>query len=214
MPTDIKLQSLGLIQYEQALADMQAFNERRSDETMDELWFLEHPAVYTLGINAAEEHVLQTTDTPILRVDRGGQVTWHGPGQLVVYTLIDLKRKNLGVRELVCRLERSIIQTLESYDIQAVGRDGAPGVYTDDAKIASIGLRIRHSCSYHGIAINVNTNLEAFRAINPCGYEGLEVTGKTKTVLLRGKIAIQDGEAKIGPGFGQYIPRKKAATKI
>ena len=116
------------------------------------------------------------TTPPVIRVDRGGQVTWHGPGQLVVYVMLDLKRKKLGVRDLVCRLEKSIIATLAGYGIAAQGREGAPGVYTDDAKIASIGLRVRHQRCYHGISINVNADLTAFERINPCGYEGLQVT--------------------------------------
>ena len=167
---------LGNVPYELSLREMQDFNEARITDTPDEIWLLEHPAVFTLGINAREEHILDAGTTPVVRVDRGGQVTWHGPGQLVVYTLLDLQRKKLGVRDLVCRLERSIISTLDSFGINASGREGAPGVYTEDAKIASIGLRIRHHRCYHGISINVNPDLDAFKGINPCGYEGLAVT--------------------------------------
>jgi lipoyl(octanoyl) transferase len=155
---------------------MQSFNDARDRATIDELWWLEHPSVFTLGINAAEEHVLDAADTQVVRTDRGGQVTWHGPGQLVVYVMLDLARKRLGVRDLVCRLEKSVISTLAGYGIEATGREGAPGVYTGGAKIASIGLRVRHQCCYHGIAINVSNDLEAFARINPCGYDGLAVT--------------------------------------
>jgi lipoyl(octanoyl) transferase len=176
MHTSVYIRSPGLITYEQALGDMQAFNEARTPDTIDELWMLEHPPVFTLGINASDSHILDAGNIPVLRVDRGGQVTWHGPGQLVVYVLLDLQRKQLGVRELVSRLERSIVSTLEGYGILAKGREGAPGVYTGGAKIASLGLRIKHHCCYHGIAINVNANLEPFSRINPCGYKGLAVT--------------------------------------
>lgn len=176
MHTPVYIRSPGLVAYEQALSEMQTFNAARTQNTIDELWLLEHPSVFTLGINATEEHVFNAGNIPIMRVDRGGQVTWHGPGQLVVYVLLDLKRKKLGVRELVHRLERSIISTLKGYGIKAEGREGAPGVYTGGAKIASLGLRIKRHCSYHGLAINVNANLEPFSRINPCGYKGLAVT--------------------------------------
>jgi lipoyl(octanoyl) transferase len=186
----------GLVAYDQTLQEMQAFNEARIPDTPDELWVLEHPSVFTLGINGADSHILDAGNTPVIRVDRGGQVTWHGPGQLVVYTLLDLQRKKLGVRELVCRLERSIISTLDDYGIKAEGREGAPGVYTENAKIASIGLRIRHQCCYHGIAINVNPDLEAFSRINPCGYDGLAVT---RTCDLGGPDDVTTLTAKLLP---------------
>jgi len=194
MQTKVYIRYPGLVPYEQALQEMQTFNEARTPDTPDELWVLEHPSVFTLGINGADSHIIDAGDIPVIRVDRGGQVTWHGPGQLVVYTLLDLQRKKLGVRELVCRLERSIISTLADYGIKAEGREGAPGVYTNNAKIASIGLRIRHQCCYHGIAINVNANLEAFSRINPCGYEGLAVTrtcdlgGPDNVITLTSKL--------------------------
>jgi lipoyl(octanoyl) transferase len=176
MQTKVYIRYPGLVPYEQALQEMQVFNETRTENTPDELWVLEHPSVFTQGINGADSHILDAGNIPVIRVDRGGQVTWHGPGQLVVYTLLDLQRKKLGVRELVCRLERSIIRTLADFGIEAEGREGAPGVYTGNAKIASIGLRIRHQRCYHGIAVNVNADLKAFSRINPCGYDGLAVT--------------------------------------
>ena len=174
--TPVYIRSLGLVPYTTTLDEMQRFNDARTAETTDELWLLEHPSVFTLGMNAAEEHILDPGNIPVVQVDRGGQVTWHGPGQLVVYLMLDLARKKLGVRDLVCRLERSIIRTLAKYGITAEGREGAPGVYTGDAKIASIGLRVRRNCCYHGIAINVSADLSAFSRINPCGYDGLAVT--------------------------------------
>jgi lipoyl(octanoyl) transferase len=174
--TPVYVRQLGLVPYELTLQEMQSFNDSRSADTPDELWLLEHTPVFTLGINGAEDHIIDAHDTPVIRADRGGQVTWHGPGQLVVYTLLDLQRKKLGVRDLVYALERSVVRTLKTYGINANGREGAPGVYTGDAKIASIGLRVKRHCCYHGISINVNADLHAFSQINPCGYEGLAVT--------------------------------------
>lgn len=176
MQTPVYIRSLGRVPYEQTLKEMQAFNAGRSADTSDELWLLEHPPVYTLGINAAEEHILNAGTTPVVHTDRGGQVTWHGPGQLVVYLLLDLKRKKLGVRQLVCGMEKAVISALADYGIAASGREGAPGVYVGDAKIASLGLRVRNHCSYHGLAVNVNADLAEFGGINPCGYDGLAVT--------------------------------------
>src|SRR5215207_9120829 len=148
---------------------MQAFTEERGPETRDEIWFLEHPPVFTLGMNAAREHVLAPGDIPLVQIDRGGQVTYHGPGQLVVYPLLD-------VRQLVMALENGIIALLAAWNIAAVGRRDAPGIYVDGRKVASIGLRMRRGCSYHGLAFNVAMDLELFRRINPCGFRGLEVT--------------------------------------
>ena len=142
----------------------------------DEIWFLEHPPVFTLGMNAAREHVLAPGDIPLVQIDRGGQVTYHGPGQLVVYPLLDVRRRALGVRQLVMALENGIIALLASWNITAIGRRDAPGIYVEGRKLASIGLRIRRGCSYHGLAFNVAMDLEPFRRINPCGFRGLEVT--------------------------------------
>jgi len=176
MQQPVVIRDLGLVSYADALADMQRFTAARTAAATDEIWLLEHPPVFTLGTNADAAHILNAGDTPVVRTDRGGQVTWHGPGQLVVYLLMDIRRANLGVRELVCRLEQAVITTLASFGVQANGRDGAPGVYCGDAKIASVGLRIRRNCSYHGIAINVCNELTPYAGINPCGYEGLAVT--------------------------------------
>ena len=167
---------LGVIDYQAALQAMQEFTDQRGPDTRDELWLLQHPPVFTLGLNADPDHVLAAGDIPVVQVDRGGQVTYHGPGQLVVYVLMDCRRARMGIKDLVTRLELAVIETLAAYDIVANGREGAPGVYVDDAKIASLGLRIRKGSSYHGLALNVAMDLEPFGRINPCGYEGLKVT--------------------------------------
>jgi lipoyl(octanoyl) transferase len=170
------LRWLGRAEYEPTWRAMQALTEQRGPQTRDEIWFLEHPPVFTLGMNAAREHVLAPGDIPLVQIDRGGQVTYHGPGQLVVYPLIDMRRRALGVRQLVMALENAIIALLASWNIEAIGRRDAPGIYVEGRKLASIGLRIRRGCSYHGLAFNVAMDLEPFRRINPCGFRGLEVT--------------------------------------
>jgi len=154
---------------------MQAFTDARDASARDHIWFLEHPPIYTLGMNAARSHVLAPGDIPLLQIDRGGQVTYHGPGQLVVYPLLNVRRLGIGVRELVVGLENAVIATLADWSIEAVGRRDAPGIYVEGRKIASIGLRIRRGCSYHGLAFNIAMDLSPFGGINPCGYEGLEV---------------------------------------
>jgi len=176
MPLPVLIRELGRVDYSPICADMRHFTATRDAATRDEIWLLEHNPVYTLGTNGDRAHVLAPGNTPIVQTDRGGQVTWHGPGQLVAYVMLDLRRMKLGIRELVCRLERAIIGTLDGYGIAATGREGAPGVYCGDRKIASVGLRIRNHCSYHGIAINVCNDLQPFAGINPCGYAGMAVT--------------------------------------
>ena len=170
------VRELGLQPYEQVWQEMRAFTDQRTASTTDELWLLQHPPVYTLGKNAKAEHVLSPGDIPVIKSDRGGQVTYHGPGQLVVYTLLDLNRKKIGVRELVTRIENSVIELLGQYNIRANARKDAPGVYVEGRKIAALGLRVRRGCSFHGLAFNVKMDLEPFSRINPCGYQGLEVT--------------------------------------
>jgi lipoyl(octanoyl) transferase len=155
---------------------MQRFTDERDSTTPDEIWFLEHPPVFTLGMNASRDHVLSPGDIPVVQIDRGGQVTYHGPGQLVVYPLIDLRRSGLGVRDLVTALERSIIDLATDYGATAVARRDAPGVYVGGRKLASLGIRIRRHSSYHGLAMNVSLDLAPFGRINPCGYQGLEMT--------------------------------------
>lgn len=167
---------LGMVDYEPTWRRMQALAETRGPEQADEIWLLQHPPVFTLGLNGSRTHLLAPGDIPVVQVDRGGQVTYHGPGQLVVYPLLDLGRNGLGVRALVCALERAVIRCVAAYGIEARGDREAPGVYVEARKLASIGLRIRRNCSYHGLALNVDMDLEPFRRINPCGFSGLEVT--------------------------------------
>ena len=166
---------LGRVEYEPTWRAMQRLTEVRDAATPDELWFLEHPPVFTLGMNGKPEHVLAAGDIPVVQIDRGGQVTYHGPGQLVVYPLIDLRRARLGIRELVVALENAIIALCEARGVKAAGRRDAPGVYVDGRKLASIGLRVRRGCSYHGLALNVAMSLEPFQRINPCGFAGLQL---------------------------------------
>lgn len=170
------VRNLGLQSYESIWHEMQVFTNERTETTDDEVWLVQHSPVYTLGKSGKREHLLDTGDIPVLQVDRGGQVTYHGPGQLVVYVLLDIKRLGLGVRELVTRLESSVINMLSEYGIEAASRKDAPGVYVDSKKIAALGLRVRRGYCFHGLALNVEMDLEPFDRINPCGYPGLEVT--------------------------------------
>jgi lipoyl(octanoyl) transferase len=176
MTAPIADQWRGRCDYEPTWREMQALTDARDAATPDAIWFLEHPPVFTLGMNADPQHVLAAGDIPVVRIDRGGQVTYHGPGQLMVYPLIDLRRRQRGVRDLVTALEQATIALLADFGIAAATRAGAPGVYTADAKIASIGIRIRRGASYHGLALNVNMDLAPFDRINPCGYAGLRMT--------------------------------------
>ncbi len=170
------IRQLGRVDYEPTWRAMEKFTLERGAETPDEIWFLEHPPVFTLGLAGKMEHVLAPGDIPVVHIDRGGQVTYHGPGQLVVYPLLNLRRLKLGVRELVEALENGVIDTLAGYGIPARSRRDAPGVYVGERKICSIGIRVRRGCTYHGIAFNVAMDLEPFQRINPCGYTGLEMT--------------------------------------
>lgn len=174
-PGVLIVRELGLQPYETIWHAMQAFTSERGETDTDEIWMLEHPPVFTQGQAGKPEHVLFPGDIPVVQVDRGGQVTYHGPGQLVVYPLINLTRLGLGARSLVTLIETSLVNLLADFDIEAYPRADAPGVYVDERKIASIGLRIRRHCSYHGLALNVTVDLEPFRRINPCGYAGLEM---------------------------------------
>lgn len=172
----IEIRLLGMQAYEPLWRQMQDFTNSRDGNTADEVWFAEHPPVFTLGLNASREHLLATGDIPVIQIDRGGQVTYHGPGQLMIYPLIDLKRARLGVRDLVTALEKSVVDLAAQYDIEAECRREAPGVYVDGVKLASVGLRVRRNASYHGMALNVDMDLEPFNRINTCGYSDLEVT--------------------------------------
>ena len=175
----IAVRSLGRHDYEPLWRSMQQFTDSRSSLTPDEIWFTEHPPVFTLGLNASRDHLLTPGDIPVIQVDRGGQVTYHGPGQLMIYPLIDLKRAGLGVRDLVTALEQTVIDLVAEFDIEAVSRKDAPGVYVEGRKIASIGIRVRRGASYHGMALNIAMDLEPFLRINPCGFSDLEVTDLT-----------------------------------
>jgi lipoyl(octanoyl) transferase len=170
------IRHFGLAPYEPTWRAMQKFTDERTEACVDEIWFVEHQPVFTLGLNASRAHVLAPGDIPVVQIDRGGQVTYHGPGQLVIYPLINLRRAKLGVRDLVMALENSVIAYAADRGIIALGSRQAPGVYVDGAKLASIGLRIRRGASYHGMALNVSLDLEPFQRINVCGYEGLAVT--------------------------------------
>jgi lipoyl(octanoyl) transferase len=176
MPATLGFRDLGLMPYEPVLAAMRRFTDQRTAETGDEVWLVEHPAVFTQGQAGKAEHLLVPGDIPVVQTDRGGQVTYHGPGQLVAYLLLDVRRLGLGVRELVSRIESSLIALLASFDVEAAAKPDAPGVYVDGAKIASLGLRIRNGRSFHGLALNVDMDLAPFRRINPCGYAGLAMT--------------------------------------
>jgi lipoyl(octanoyl) transferase len=172
----IVVRSLGRQAYEPLWRRMQAFTDERQADTADELWFCEHPSVFTLGLNARREHLLAPGDIPVVQVDRGGQVTYHGPGQLMIYPLIDIRRARLGVRELVTGLEQSVVDLVADFGLRAAARPEAPGVYVEGRKIASVGLRIRRGASFHGMALNIDVDLEPFSRINPCGFRDLEVT--------------------------------------
>lgn len=172
---ELVVRTLGEQAYLETWEAMKAFTASRDASTPDEIWLLEHPRVYTQGQAGKAEHILAPGDIPVIQVDRGGQVTYHGPGQLVVYLMIDLTRHRLGVRALVDVIEQSIVQTLASFGITASPRPDAPGVYVGDAKIASLGLRVKRGCSFHGLALNVSMDMEPFRRINPCGYAGMSM---------------------------------------
>jgi len=190
------VRELGRARYLDTWRAMQAFTDQRGVDTPDELWVLEHEPVFTLGMNADPAHLLAPGDIPVLQVDRGGQVTYHGPGQLVVYPLIDLRRAGLGVRDLVTALEQAVIATAASFGIVAATRPGAPGVYVEGAKLASVGIRVRRGASYHGVSINVDMDLGPFSRINPCGFEGLAMT----------QLAALGGPREIAAVAGVLVP--------
>lgn len=172
----MQIRQLGLVEYEPVCEEMSQLTDSRGPDSEDQLWFLQHHPVFTQGQAGKVEHLLFTGDIPVIQTDRGGQVTYHGPGQLVVYPLIDIGRLGWGPRQLVTALEQALIDTLAEWDIEAAARADAPGVYTNNRKIASLGLRIRKGCSFHGLALNIDMDLEPFHRINPCGYAGMEMT--------------------------------------
>jgi lipoyl(octanoyl) transferase len=172
----LHIKALGMVDYEPTWRAMQRFTDERTADTPDEIWLVQHPPTYTQGQAGKPEHLLNPTAIPVVKIDRGGQITYHGPGQIVAYLLLDLRRWKINVRELVRLMEQAVIDLLAEYGVSAQGREEAPGVYVGDAKIAALGLKIRKSCSYHGLSFNVDMDLSPFDNINPCGYEGLRVT--------------------------------------
>ena len=174
--SDLRLRYLGRQEFTPCWEAMRQLTSGRDASTPDEFWLLEHPSVYTLGLNGDPRHLLEPSATPLIQTDRGGQITWHGPGQLVAYTLIDLQRLNIGIKRLVHGLEQAVITLLGQYGLSVEARPDAPGVYVNDAKIASVGLRVSRGCSYHGLSLNVNPDLSFFDRINTCGHPGLTVT--------------------------------------
>jgi len=185
------LRRLGLVPYLPTWEQMREFTLARSDQTPDELWLLEHPPVYTVGLAGKTEHWPRVDNgIPVVRVDRGGQITYHGPGQLVAYLLLDMRRRGLTIRPLVRHMELAVIRLLADYGVEAQGRNDAPGVYVGEAKVAALGLRIKNGCCYHGLALNVDVDLEPFQAINPCGYAGLEVTSTQRLGITDSKELI------------------------
>ncbi len=170
------IKRLGRVDYPATFAAMQEFTAARRDDTADELWLCEHPPVFTQGLSGKPEHLLEDIGIAVVQVDRGGQITYHGPGQVVAYLLLDLRRSGLKVRELVRRIEQAVIDLLAGYGVNAARLTGAPGVYVGNAKVAALGLRVKHGCSYHGVSLNVDMDLTPYSAINPCGYEGMAVT--------------------------------------
>lgn len=188
----VTIRNLGLQEYEPVWRDMQRFTDTRNSTTADEIWFTEHRPVFTLGINASRKHLLEPGDIPVVQIDRGGQVTYHGPGQLMIYPLIDIRRAGLGVRDLVTGLEQSVIDLVAEYGIEATSRRDAPGVYVAGAKLASVGLRIRRNASFHGMALNVDVDLEPFSRINPCGLPNLEVTDLGRLGAERDPASVRD----------------------
>lgn len=189
---------LGLQPYEPVWQAMQHFTDTRTPDDADELWLLEHAPVFTQGQAGKEEHLLNTGDIPVVQVDRGGQVTYHGPGQLVAYPLLNIKRLGIGVRQLVTHIEQSLIELLAPYDITAYAKADAPGVYVEDRKVASLGLRIRKGCSFHGLALNVDMDISPFLRINPCGYAGMEMV---QTSHLGGPRSVSDAADELAQIF-------------
>ena len=198
----MKTSFLGRQDYVPLWHAMQKFTDERDASTPDEIWFCEHPPVFTLGLNASKEHLLAPGDIPVVQIDRGGQVTFHGPGQLMVYPLIDIRRANIGVRTLVTALEQSVVDLAAEFDVEAAARADAPGVYVEGDKLASVGLRIRRGSSFHGMALNVNVELEPFTRINPCGYAELEMTDLHRLGI---SLQLEQTSEKLLPHFLRHL---------
>jgi lipoyl(octanoyl) transferase len=192
----------GLQDYVPLWHEMQEFTDTRDENTPDEIWFVEHPPVFTMGLNASEEHLLAPGDIPVVQIDRGGQVTFHGPGQLMIYPLLDIKRSNIGVRNLVTALEQTVVDLAAEYEIAAVARADAPGVYVAGDKLASVGLRIRRGSSFHGMALNVDIDLEPFSRINPCGYAELHMTDLKRLGI---SLTLEESSQKLLPHFMRHL---------
>jgi lipoyl(octanoyl) transferase len=203
-----------MVDYEPTWRAMQRFTAERTGETVDEIWLVQHPPIYTQGQAGKPEHLLHHTDIPVVKIDRGGQITYHGPGQIVAYTLLDLHRWKINVRELVRLMEQAVVGLLAEYGVKAEGRADAPGVYVGDAKIASLGLKIKKGCSYHGLAFNVDMDLSPFDNINPCGYEGLRVT---QCIELGVTVPLEELQAELTQnlvhGLQRHLERKRLAEQ-
>lgn len=195
---DAIVRSLGQVDYEPTWRAMQAFTAQRAPETPDEIWLLEHPPVFTQGQAGKPEHLIAATRIPVVPIDRGGQITYHGPGQAVAYVLVDLRRRGYGIRDLVIRMEQAVIELLAAQGVSASRMAGAPGVYVDGAKIAALGLRVKQGCTFHGLALNVDMDLSPFAAINPCGYAGMRVT-QCRDLGLAGS------SQELGRELGQHL---------
>jgi lipoyl(octanoyl) transferase len=209
IPTGVAIRALGHTDYDATWRAMQAFTEARDAATPDEIWLTEHPPVYTLGLSGRREHLLRDNGIPAIKVDRGGQITYHGPGQLVAYTLFDLKRARLGVRDMVRRIEAAVVQWLDSVGISAYGKDSAPGVYVatagGEAKIAALGLKVRKGCTYHGLAVNIAMDLAPFADIDPCGYPGLAVTQLAAFGVVR---TVEAAGVELAPVLARHLTRR------
>ncbi|MFU9136258.1 lipoyl(octanoyl) transferase LipB [Erwinia tasmaniensis] len=206
-PDTLLIRQLGLQPWEPVSQAMHTFTDRRDDATPDEIWLVEHPPVFTQGQAGKAEHLLMTGDIPVVQSDRGGQVTYHGPGQQVMYVMVDLKRRKIGVRQLVTAIEQTVIDTLAHFALTACARPDAPGVYVDDKKICSLGLRIRKGCSFHGLALNVAMDLSPFLRINPCGYAGLEMT---QLSALKAGV----GTAAVSRLLTEHFARQLACSEV
>ena len=207
--TGVSVRALGLTDYVATWRAMQAFTDARNAQTPDEIWLTEHPSVYTLGLAGRREHLLRDNGIPALKVDRGGQITYHGPGQLIAYTLFDLKRAKQGVRDMVRRIEAAVIQWLDSVGISAYGKVSAPGVYVattrGEAKIAALGLKVRNGCTYHGLAVNIAMDLTPFADIDPCGYPGLDVTQLAAFGVAR---TVETAGAELAPMLAAHLRQR------
>ncbi|BFM48844.1 lipoyl(octanoyl) transferase LipB [Marinomonas sp. THO17] len=202
MTLDLICRDLGLVEYQDSWERMKLFTQERTKQDADEIWLLEHPAVFTQGQAGKEEHLLAPGDIPVYQADRGGQVTYHGPGQLIAYVLIDLKRLGIGVRDLVTVLEQSIVKVLAQNAIDAYAKPDAPGVYVDEQKISSLGLRVRRGCSFHGLALNVDMDLTPFNRINPCGYQGLQMIDMQR---LKADVSMSDIKTQLANQLAEHL---------